>query len=238
MGLPNQFNDIIQRDLNVHAAWLPITQNYELGDYGLIADGVFAKLGNIKEFNISFVSSTGPEAKLDYTSERTRVIKFAGGVEVNEIPAAAIDAKLVFKFENGNSFLIKCPVISVSAISNVQQVAKQLKKAVGWRWNWKVVYDTYAAKDAAVMSTVDGGTDISFSGDAKALKELKIGSASLEFSSNKKLGLDIQGKSGIIALGLFKLKLIGNGPTFLTADEKKSDAEIEILDKTKLPNDL
>lgn len=30
MGLSNQFNDIIQRDLNVHTAWQPINQDYVL----------------------------------------------------------------------------------------------------------------------------------------------------------------------------------------------------------------
>ena len=232
MGLPNQFNDIIQKDLNVYAAWLPITQNYELGDYGLISDGVFAKLGNIKEFGVTINTTKGPDVKLDYTSARTKVVKFAGGVEVDVIPAAAIDAKIVFKFESANSFLIKCPVISVSAITNVQQVANQLKKAGGWKNKWKVVYEVYNAEDAVVMSTVDAGTEISFNGDAKALKELKIGSADVGFNSNKKLGLDMQGKDGVIALGLFKLKMIGGGPVFLDDDGK--DAEVEDL-KGKMP---
>ena len=238
MGLPNMFNDIIQKDLNVHAAWLPVTQNYELGDYGLISDGVFAKLGNISEFGVTMNSTKGPDAKLDYTSARTKVTKFSGGAEVDAIPAAAIDAKIVFKFETANSFIIKCPVISVNAISNVQQVANQLKKVGGWRKNWKVVYETYNADDAVVMSTVDGDTEISFTGDAKALKELKIGSADVGFNSTKKLGLDIQGKDGVIALGLFKLKMIGGGPVFLGEDEKTGDAVVEDLKGKSLENDL
>ena len=83
-----------------------------------------------------------------------------------------------------------------------------------------------------MMSTVDAGTEISFNGDAKALKELKIGSADVGFNSNKKLGLDMQGKDGVIALGLFKLKMIGGGPVFLDDDGK--DAEVEDL-KGKMP---
>ncbi len=238
MGLPNMFNDIIQKDLNVHAAWLPITQNYELGDYGLISDGVFAKLGNIKEFGVALNSTKGPDVKLDYTSAKTKTTKFAAGAEVNAIPAGAIDAKLSFKFETANSFLIKCPVISVTAITNVQQVANQLKKASGWKRNWKVVFETYNAEDAVIMSTVDGDTEISFSGDANALKDLKIGSAGVEFNSNKKLGLDIQGKDGVIALGLFKLKLLGSGPVFLSDDEKEKEVEVEDLKGKVLENDL
>ena len=238
MALPNLFNDIIQRDLNVHAAWLPITQNYNLGDYGLISDGVFAKLGNIKEFNVSFEQSTGPNASIDYTSARTKVIKVAGGAEVSVIPAGAIDAEIKFNFEDANSFLIKSPVISVAAIGNVQQVATQLKAAKGWKRNWKVVYEVYTAQDAVVMSTKEAGTEIVFSGDASALKDLKIGKAGIEFSSNKKLGLDIQGKAGVIGLGLFKLKLIGGGPTFMRGEEKKTPAEIEYVKDLSKEDDL
>jgi hypothetical protein len=240
MGLPNQFNDIIQKDLNVHAAWLPITQNYVLGDYGLISDGVFSKLGNIKEFNVSFEQSTGPAVTINYKSDVSRVTKFAGGTEVQAIPASAIDAKVTLKFDKAKSILIKSPTINVSAIGNVQQVANQLKKANGWRRKWKVVFEIYQAQDAVVMSTTDAGTEISFEGNATALESLDLGKTGLSFSvvGNKQLGLDIQGKAGVIALGLFKLKLIGDGPTFLSESEKKGDAEIEYLKDGALENDL
>ena len=240
MGLPNQFNDIIQRDLNVHAAWLPITQNYALGDYGLISDGVFSKLGNISEFNVSFNQSTGPSVSINYKSDISRVTKFAGGAEVQAIPATAIDAKVTLKFDREKSFLIKSPTIKVSAIGNVQQVANQLKKAGGWRRKWKVVFETYHAEDAVVMSTIEAGTEISFSGSAPSLESLSLGKADVSFGieGNKQIGLDIQGKEGVIALGLFKLKLIGNGPAFLSDEEKEGDAEIENLNKTQLEDDL
>ena len=240
MGLPNQFNDIIQRDLNVHAAWLPITQNYVLGDYGLISDGVFSKLGNISEFNVSFQQSTGPGTSINYKSDISRVTKFAGGAEVQAIPASAIDAKVTLKFEKEQSFLIKSPSIKVNAIGNVQQVANQLKKAPGWKRKWTVVFETYHAEEPVVMSTKEKGTEISFSGDAAALESLNLGKTGVSFSveGNKAIGLDIQGKAGIIALGLFKLKLIGGGPTFLSEEEKKGDAEIEYLNKKVLENDL
>jgi hypothetical protein len=240
MGLPNQFNDIIHSHLNVHAAWLPMAQIYELGDYGIISDGVFAKLGNISEFNVSFTSATGPETAIDYTSASTTVTKFAAGAQVDVIPAGAINAKVVFKFNKEKSFLIKSPVITVSAISNVQQVANQLKKAAGWKNSWKVVYETYRAQEAVVISTIDAGTEIAFSGEASALKDLKLGSAGIEYATSKKLGLDIRGKNGILGLGLFKLKLFGNGPSFMGEDASNGPDTngIEYLNDVPLESDL
>ncbi|MFL5810717.1 MAG: hypothetical protein ACJ749_14435 [Flavisolibacter sp.] len=238
MGQANLFNDIIQRDLNVFAAWLPITQNYTLGDYGLFSDGVFAKLGNIKEFDVSFEQSKGPDVKIDYTSSRTRVIKFAAGGEVDVIPAGAVDAKITFKFEDANSFLIKAPVINVTAIGNVQQVASKLKGTKGWKKDWKVVYEVYNAQEAVVMSTKEAGTEVTFSGNASALKELKLGNAGIEFNTNKKLALDLQGNSGVIGLGLFKLKLIGGGTKFMRGEEKPTPVEVEYIKGSRVEDDV
>jgi len=68
------------------------------------------------------------------------------------------------------------------------------------------------------------------SGDAEALKNMKVGSASVDLSTTKELGLKIFGKSGIIGLGLFKLKFFGGGPNFLAKD-KDAPAEIEYLNQ-------
>lgn len=229
MGLPNQFNDLIQKQLNVYAAWLPVTNNFKLGDYGIFSDGVFIKMGNIAEFSIPFERATGPEASLDFTSADTRVTKFAAGAEVPVIPAGAVDAKITFTFQRERSFLVKAPTIQVSAIQNTQQVANRLKATDGWERKWKVVYQTYEATDPLIISTISAGTELTFVGNAQALKELKLGDASLEIGTTKELGLKVHGKAGVIALGLFKLKLIGGGVNVLTRDLMATDdAEFEI----------
>lgn len=239
MGIPNQFNDIIKMHLNVSAAWLPITNNYALGDYGIFSDGVFAKMGNIGEFNVPFTQADGPDASIDFTSANTTVIKFAAGVEVNVIPNDAIDAKITFKFEDAKSFLVKAPVIKVSSIQNVNQVATQLRDAKNWESKWKVVMEVYHAIDPVIVSTISAGTELTFSGDVDALKYLKVGNTSVELGTNKELGLKVQGKSGIIGLGLFKLRFLGGRPKFLNEEEKNGSTEIEIIDSTSQEeNDL
>lgn len=238
MGIPKQFNDIIQKHINVHAAWLPVTNTFELGDYGIVSDGVFTKMGNVKEFTNVARPGKGPDASLDFTSANTTVIKFAAGSQVDVIPGGAIDAKITFKFEKERSFLVKAPVISVSTIENVNEVANKLRDAKGWRRKWKVVYQTYHALDPVIVSTISAGTEVTFSGDASALKSMKIGNASVNLNTTKELGLNIHGKAGVIGLGLFKLKLIGGGTEFLSTEEKKKPAEIDYLDKQSLEDDL
>lgn len=227
MGIPNQFNDIIRKHLNVNAAWLPITNTFTLGDYGIITDGVFTKMGNIQEYNVSFKSADGPDASIDFTSANTTVVKFAGGVQVDVIPAAAVDAKITFKFGNERSFMVKVPVIKVSAIENANQVALQLKNEKNWGKKWKVVFKVYHAIEPMIVSTISAGTDLTLSGDVNALKAFKVGSASLELGTTKELGLNIRGKEGVIGLGLFRLK----SGKFETLGDSGSGA-IDILDNS------
>ncbi len=207
MGVPNQFNDIIQQHLNVFAAWLPIVNKYSLGDYGIMADGVFSKLGNIKDdFKVSFDEEAGSEASIDFTSEGASVVKIGadGGAPVN--PAVKVDAKVQIEFTKEKSFLVKSPTITVTNIKNVNELAKQLKTHDDWDGQWKVVHQVYNALDAVIVSTIEAGTKIDFSGNANALEQMNLGSAGVNIDTNKTLGLKINGKNGIIGLGLFRIK--------------------------------
>ena len=49
---------------------------------------------------------------------------------------------------------------------------------------------------------------------------------------------DIQGKAGVIGLGLFKLKLIGGNTVFMSEEEKKQTDVFEDLNTVVLENDL
>lgn len=233
MGLPNQFNDIVQKHLNVYAAWLPITNNFKLGDYGIFSDGVFIKMGNVAEFGAGFETASGPDATIDFVSSDTTVVKVAAGAVVDVIPAGSIDAKITFKFNRERSFLVKAPVIKVNEIQNIKQLADQLKQVNGWQKKWKVVYQTYEAKDPVIVSTISAGTELTFGGEVEALKQLKLGSASVEMGTTKELGLNVKGKEGVIGLGLFKIRSIGGGINVLSLEEREAEVEALVLTPTE-----
>lgn len=238
MGLAAQFETIIERQLNVHAAWMPITTPYKLGDYGLITDGVFQKLGNIKDdFNISFTEGTGQDATLSFVSDNTTVVDVNTGAQVNLNPQADIKANVTYNFQKDKSFLVKAPVINVSVIENVNQVAMQLKQASDWRNKYKVVFQVYVAQNPLILSTVEGGTEVTIGAAASALPQFNIGNASASFSlkTNKELGLNISGKTGVIALGLFKLNWLSGNTQFLSIED---EAKAENLNGKSLSDDL
>lgn len=225
MKIPNAFNDIIKAHLNVNAAWLPITNTFQLGDYGIFSDGVFMQLGNISEFGIRFETAEGPESSINFTSAETSVINFSGGTQVDVIPPTAVDAKVTMKFTTKGSFLVKSPVIHVEVMQNIHRIGAQLKEIDGWRRKWKVVHQVYHAKDAAIFSTIAADTDLTFSGNVKALRELNLGAADINVNTSKEMGLEMHGKEGVIALGLFRLRWLGGGVKSLDA----SHQDIELL---------
>jgi len=240
MGIPNQFNDIIKNHLNVFAAWIPVVNKYGLGDYGIFADGVFSKLGNIKDdFQVSFTEGSGAEASIDFTSSASAVRKFNAGAQVDVIPAAAVNAKVEVGFQNENSFMVKSPVITVAVIENVNAVAMQLKATGKWDGMWKVVYQVYSAQDAVIVSTISPNTTLTFGGDVNALEKLKLGNLGVNISSDKALGLNIQGKSGVIGLGLFRIKtgIFGGSKTQILGEAIGDEDAEEVASPVSLSDD-
>jgi hypothetical protein len=240
MGVPNQFNDIIQQHLNVFAAWVPVVNRYALGDYGIMADGVFSKLGNVKEdYGVTFNTGQGDEASIDFTSANAKVIKFDGGTEVSVIPAGAVNAKVQVEFTSDKSFMVKSPKITVTNIENIQSLAKQLKDKKDWDGKWKVVHQVYFAEEALVVCTKTAGTKLTFSGDAAALGKMKLGNAGVNIDTDRELGLKINGKSGIIGLGLFRIKnkTFGGWKVDVLALGKEDQDLVEVLEATAENND-
>lgn len=206
MSISKQYNRIIRKELRVHAAWFPIVNVYTIGDYGIIENGLFVRRGNIKkDFGVSLDVLDSPDASINFKSTSTTIIKLDGGVPVQTIPATSITAQVKVQFSRTKSFLIKSPSIKVKAIASPNTVAQTLAAHPTWRPNYKVVYEIYFAKKAIVISTKDSNTELVFSGNATALENLDLGNVNLNMSFTKAVGLDIQGKEGVLGLGLFQV---------------------------------
>lgn len=246
-GIAVQFNDIIRKQLKVYAAWLPITNNLKLGDYGVIAGGIFEPIGNIEQdFGVSFTGTYSPGSNIDFKSAGTKITKLSGGVKVNVIPAGAVDASINLLFEKEASFFIKSPDILVSSIPNPKAIAKKLMEHPDWENKYKVD-EVYFAREAVIISTIENNTEISFSGDVEALNNLQLGKAGLQLTAQKSTGLNIHGKEGVIGLGLFRIKnpLFGKPDIDVLRSVKKAaskakskEVEIEVFEGKVWKDDM
>lgn len=240
MGTARAFDALLKKTLNIHAAWLPITNTFELGDFGLMSDGVLAKMGNIKrDFGIGFVQARGKDSKLDFVSKGTRVVRVAAGVQVNPMPDIDVDAKLTVEFGSKSAFLAKA-TLSVVEMQDRNQVAQKLAVEQSWQSKFRVVSSVYTGRSCSIISSKDANSKIELSGKAKALRQLDLASASadIEVTLSENIGVQIVGATGAIGLALFKLRWLVGGPKILARSARRVAVESDENWPAKLPDDV
>lgn len=236
MGIAAQFSKAMHSQIKAHAAWVPIANSYALGDYGLISDGVFTKLGNIAEFGVTFEVEQSPGASMSFASDATRLVKLVGGAEVDALPQAPIEAKLRIEFGGKNAFVAKADAITVAGIANVAQVATRLAKTQGWKRRHRVVRELWTARGGVIALSGDDHAALELSGRADALKLVELGKveAGVTVSSEHHVGYSSVGQTGVVGLSLFRLRTFGDGARLLGPE----DVEVEDEDGDELVSDL
>ncbi len=224
MGTASLFSKILHHEIGVHAAWLPVANNFQLGDYGVISDGVLVKMGNIAEYGVSFAAAATPPIELKFRSAGTRVRRFAGGAEITALPPADIDAKLVVEFDAADSFYLHAH-LTAEAVENLAQVGRKLRDADGWKRKYRVVHSTYTGQNCTILSSRHANSKVEISGKASALQQLELGhaDAGLTVSGDDSAGLDVVGATGVVGLRLFKLRALGGGTRVLAPDDQDED---------------
>jgi hypothetical protein len=235
MGLAAEYSKALHKHANFYAAWFPAAAPFRIGDYGVIRDGVFEKIGHLDEFGIEIKTESGePTPSLDFMTEGTKSIAFVGGAELpaSALPVADVEAKLTFAFDRKNSFVVKAEQIQMTRMSNIRQVADtlaQLRRSKRFSHKWRVVSATYTGHKFVVLMSSEADTRVEFSGKASALKQLNVGNVELKPSVNVSSDavLKTVGETGVLGLGLFKLKQFGSGLQVL-AEGELSDEEREM----------
>lgn len=219
MGTAHDFDDILKRELNIHAAWLPVTNTFRLGDYGLVSDGVLVAMGNIRDdFGVNFTQALGPDAQLNFASKGTSMVRVAGGATVQQFPGSDVDAKLTVEFKRERSFLLKVK-LTVSQMQSLNEVAAKLNSVPQWEGRFRVVSALYTGTSCVLISSKAAGSKIELSGKANALQQLDLGAAfaGVQVTTRTEIGLEIVGKKGVVGLAMFKLgwwnpvKVLGPG---------------------------
>ncbi|QFT71802.1 hypothetical protein FIU92_02075 [Ruegeria sp. THAF33] len=238
MGTPRTYNRLLNTQIKMFAAWLPVTNTFRLGDYGLMSGGVFHQIGHISEFlggdavGPGNTRSSDNSTTVDLKSEGTVVARTAAGVEVDAFPPAGdVDAEMKIEFTREDSFLVKAK-LTREDLDNTAFLAGQLKKQSGWKLKYRVVSSLYKTEGCTVISAKRAGAEIKLGGSASALKALDAASASTEvtYSSNQDIGLEIVGEGGVMGLGLFKLRLLGGGLRVLSNGHAPDDAELGMIE--------
>ena len=238
MGNAGLFSSILHKEISVYAAWMPVTNTFRLGDYGVISDGVLVKMGNIDEFGVSFAKADGKPVELKFRSDGTRVRRFIGGAEIQAMPQADVDAKLVVEFDAADSFYIDAR-LNVEEVGNLAQVGRKLRQQSEWRHKYRVVFATYTGRHCTILSSRSANSRVEISGKANALQQLELGhaNAGVTVSDEEKVGLQIVGRTGVVGLRMFKLRALGGGTRILGPDDGDEDL-VQQEDADELDDDI
>lgn len=233
-GLKQKFNKVLQKELNLHAAWVPISNTFQIGEYGLFEDGLFRSLGNItRDYpEIELVIEKGKEATIDFKSDGTSSQTLNANGEAASLGSLGnADAKLVLKFSQENSIVLKAKMTS-NELKNIAEVGRKLALKSDWNKNYKVVSTTYIGKGSVLVCSREAGTEVTISAAANVLKQVEGGKVDggLEIQSNKQSGFNFIGKSGVIGLRFFKLKWLGQGVKVLAETQGEIEVEKDIID--------
>ncbi|MGR7026213.1 hypothetical protein [Geodermatophilus sp. URMC 62] len=236
MGIAKQYNKRLHSEIGAYAAWLPMANQFELGDFGLISQGFFQRLGNIREFGVQVTGREGKPVELDYRSDGTRVVSVAGGVEVDMLPAAPIAARLRIEFRDREAYYLKASRSTVEEIPNLHEVAAKLANAPGWRKKYRVVWTTITGHDCIIATSTASSASLVLGGQADALLQVGVGAigADVQVVSEEDVGIRVVGQTGVVGLKLFKLKVWSSDAKFLPAEDQP---EGQLLDKDPAPDD-
>lgn len=237
MDLASKYAKIIKSRLMHYAAWSPVTDPYEIGDYGAFRRGIFQKLGNIREFGVQPQTRPGTSSvSLDFTSSGSTMVRTAGGAKVDVFPQEAVEGTLEIDFQGDSSIFVRTGKLSMTELTGVDSVAGQLLRKRDpngrkWKLGWRIIRKLYVATDPVILVSAERGASFSLSGRADALKaaEAGSGSADLSVSSNKSDSLQILGGTGPVAFDLFKVRVTGRANvSFGTPGQESQDEEPEL----------
>lgn len=234
MSLARRYNLLFKRKLSHFAAWSPVTDRYEVGDFGGVRNGVFQVLGNIREFGVDPNSTTGPSSvSFSYTSSGAVFMRTQAGLELDVFPSEPLHAELAVEFHGEESFYVRTGELKVIEMPSVDAVAHQLRgreDANGRKWKrgWRVVRKVYVATNPVILASSERGARFCLSGRADALRRLEAGNASAEIgvTSSRAESLEVLGGTGPVALDLFRVRVTGRA-SVVSFDPNTSDNEPE-----------
>ncbi|MCH9680237.1 MAG: hypothetical protein K0V04_02285 [Deltaproteobacteria bacterium] len=198
----------MRRELRRHAAWLPLVSPFAPGDYGFFESGVFRRIGNVRDFGISYRTQTGSEARLNFKTQRGVSVSFTveGQGQVPELPAGQMGASIEYKLDKARSFMLKAPVIASESISDIAATGLALRDHLGGRWRrrYKLVTEVLTARDATVFGSNTSGSVITVRGKADALQRFHMAktTADVELTWTGSLSLEVVGAEGPCGLAL------------------------------------
>lgn len=205
MSLQKIYSKAVRRELSRHPVWEPGSP-VALGDYGMLQDGVFQRLGNYVDFLPTEALSVdhSKPSSLEFVSVGTNVNYFGVNGAPSESLGALIGATAEIRIEFGseNSLYVKSASTASEEIGNLNAICTKLRACKGWDFSWVVVSSIRKATNLAMVLGASKSSKVSLKGSIDALKAFDTG--------------QIASESGLVVSGEAAYKCLGaTGPLLL-----------------------
>lgn len=239
MSIVRQAARVIRQQLQATIAWLPLANNFELGDFGVFSGGVFTRLGNVRSLGVDFDSWRSDGPPFDFRSEgtsETRIDVAAAGKLGSNVDG---EAGLDIAFARADSLYLHAAEIKIAEIAELLPVAAALRRHPQWRLRYRVVHRVWTAVDGIFITSQEGDAHIELRGSVDAVGRLQKGRGSLDIAVQQKrnVGLDLIGHTGPVALGLFRVRVINGTPDFVDFSAGAAETPYVLEDPTDDPPD-
>lgn len=217
MSIARLASRVIRQQLRAHVAWLPLANNFELGDFGVISGGRFTRIGNVASLGVGFDARRSTGSPFEFRSSGTREVLVSGDVEVPALSAVSVDARLRIKFADASAMYIRADDLEISEIEDLLPVASALRAHPQWRMRYRVIHRLWTARGGTFITSETSDAQIEFAGSVAALQAFRAGRGALGLTVARTsgVGLDLIGRTGPVALGLFRVRVVDGSPAML-----------------------
>jgi hypothetical protein len=165
-----------------HHANFPPTQPVEVGDFGVIENGYFRKLGGIKSvFEIDFEPIPDPDpTNEEFKSDNSVTVSLVAKGDITTGGTPAIKASLDLGFSSSRALFFNAAKVSYIAIKDLVSVGDkilELKKSGKWKKNYVLVSSVLKAD--RVILVISGSSNASITIEAKSDAVPKVDLADL-----------------------------------------------------------
>jgi hypothetical protein len=174
-----QLRDAFRRHAN-----FPPNRCVALGDYGVIQENVFERLGNISDLGLSILPAVGTgQSNFIFKSQGSVDFELIAKGEVQPGGIVAVRAGLNLKFNRENSVFFCAAGCTIQAAANIRDLEPaliQLLQEGRWESDFYLVTElTLASKTTAIVSS-SGDSEVKLEAMNPALEVIQLADASLQ----------------------------------------------------------
>ena len=164
------------------------------GDYGLLNDDCFTKIGDTaSEFQTTIELESSSPSFWEYTSKGTETISGEGSARI-ELPETRTE--MVLRFANSYSLYMRAANSQVTSISNIEEVARQLHNhPQRWDYSRYVVLSVRRAASLILLMNTSRNSLITLRATLADLAHMQAGRADSE------MRIEVAGDAGLKHMG-------------------------------------